>query len=109
MPVLHWLACRLQGEGGKKAGAVATVLAAVDHARVRKPAQAERGAAEEATLEFDMSQQQAMYAAEQQVRARTEATLAPPTAHVTAAQKTVHVSQVRICFIGHICKKQTNK
>ena len=40
-------ACCLQGEGGKKAEAVATVLAAVDQARVRKPVHAEGGHAEE--------------------------------------------------------------
>lgn len=78
---------------------MATVLAAVDHARVRKPVHAEMAAAEEETVEFDLKQQ-AMLAAEQQVRVKTEATLMPSAAQVSFTEKTVHVSQVRTCFTG---------
>lgn len=86
---------------------MATVLAAVDHARVRKPVHAERGAAaaaEEETVEFDVTQQ-AMFAAEQQVRARAEASLMSSAAtQLTPTEKTVHISQVRTSK-----KKKNNK
>lgn len=80
---------------------MATVLAAVDHARVRKPAHAERAAAaaaEEETVEFDVAQQ-AMFAAEQQSRARAEASFASSAdVQLGSSEKTFHVSQVRTCF-----------
>ena len=50
--VLRSMCCSLclQAVGGQRAGAVATVMAAVDLARVRQPVQAEGGGAEEAEL-----------------------------------------------------------
>lgn len=65
--VLRSLCCRLclQAEGGKRAGAVATVLAAVDLARVRQPAHAEGGRAEEdEAVKVDLRQQAAASAAD---------------------------------------------
>lgn len=86
----------LQAEGGKKAEAVATVMAAVDLARVRLPVHGEGGVAEEEeALEVEIKQQGREMAAEKHVVV-TKTSPAEPTAAVTASseQRTVQVSQV---------------
>ena len=71
-------ACCLQGEGEKKAEAVATVVAAVDLARVRLPVQEEGGWTEE----------------EKAVDLKQQAT-APAEAAVSTEQRRVQLTQVR--------------
>ena len=86
----------LQAEGGKKAGAVATVMAAVDLARVRLPVHGEGGVAEEEeALEVEIKQRGRQMAAEKHVVV-TKTPPAEPAAAVTVSseQHTVQVSQV---------------
>lgn len=82
--------CSCQGDG-KKADAVATVLAAVDHARIRKPMHAEGAQMEEET---DIRHQE-MLATKQQVTSKKELLLSPPEMTTATTEKTVHVTQVR--------------
>ncbi len=76
---------------------MATVLAAVDHARVRKPTHAEGAQLEEET---DIRQRhQEMLETKQQVTSKKELLLIPtemPTSTTTSTtEKSVHVTQVR--------------
>lgn len=75
----------------KKAGAVATVLAAVDQARVRKPVHVESALAEE---EMDIKQQ-AVLSAKQQAASKMEVLQVPSEIPSTSTEQSVHVSQVR--------------
>lgn len=75
----------------KKAGAVATVLAAVDQARVRKPVHVDSALAED---EMDIKQQ-AMLSAKQQAASKMEVLQIPSDILSTSTEQTVHVSQVR--------------
>lgn len=97
MDVLRSMCCLLclQGEGGKKAEAVATVVAAVDLARVRKPVHAEGGQAEEQeAIEVEM-RQQAVTTAEKHIVATKPLPVEPPAAVAVASeQRKVQVSQV---------------
>lgn len=70
---------------------MATVLAAVDHARVRKPTHAEGAQMEE---EADVRHQE-MLAAKQKVTSKKEMLLIPPETPMPATEKSVHVTQVR--------------
>ncbi len=74
---------------------MATVLAAVDLARIRKPTHAEGAQLEEET---DISHQE-MLATKQQVTSKKELLLIPtemPTSTTTSTtEKSVHVTQVR--------------
>lgn len=79
-----------QGDG-KKAGAVATVLAAVDQARVRKPVHVENALAEEET---DIKQQ-AMLSAKQQAASQMEVLQIPSDISSISTEQKVQVSQVR--------------
>lgn len=96
-----WLC--LQAEGGKRAGAVATVVAAVDLARVRQPVHVEGGRAEEEeeAVEAELRQQAAAtMAADQQYRAGWTATRAQAGQMLTTAQEftpppTLPLPQVR--------------
>lgn len=83
--------CFCQGDG-KKAEAVATVLAAVDLARIRKPTHAEGAQMEEEADE----RHQEMLAAKQQVTSKKEMLLIPPETPMPTIEKSVHVTQVRI-------------
>ncbi|XP_051566259.1 titin-like [Myxocyprinus asiaticus] len=76
---------------GKKAEAVATVLAAVDHARIRKPTHTEVAQMEE---EADIRQQD-MLATKQQVTSKKEVLLIPPEIPTATTKQSVHVTQVR--------------
>ncbi|XP_050975118.1 titin-like, partial [Labeo rohita] len=76
---------------GKKAGAVATVLAAVDHARIRKPTHAEGAQLEE---EADIRHQE-MLATKQQVTSKKELLLIPPEMPPSTTEKSVHVTQIQ--------------
>lgn len=74
MDVLSSMCCWfcLQAEGGKRAGAVATVVAAVDLARVRGPVHVEGGRAEEReveAVETELRQQAEAMVSDQQYRA----------------------------------------
>lgn len=91
MDALRSMCCLLclQGEGGKKSEAVATVVAAVDLARVRKPMQAEGTQAEEQEA---IEAQMAAATAEKQI-VTTKKLPEPPVA-VTSEQRKVHLSQV---------------
>lgn len=72
---MSWDLLCLQAEGGKRAGAVATVVAAVDLARVRQPALVEGGRAEEdEAVEVDLRQQAAAMAADQSYQAALTST-----------------------------------
>lgn len=71
----------------KKAGAVATVLAAVDQARVRKPVHVESALAED---EMDIKQQ-----AMQQAATKMEVLQIPSDKLSTFTDQATHVSQVR--------------
>lgn len=82
--------CFCQGDG-KKAEAVATVLAAVGHARIRKPTHAEGAQMEE---EADISHQE-MLATKQQVTSKKELLLIPTEMTTSTTEKSVHVTQVR--------------
>lgn len=86
----------LQAEGGKKAEAVATVVAALDLARVRQPAHAEgRVKEEEETLEAEIRQQGREMIAERHVVEIKTLPAEPPTAvSVASEQHKVQVSQV---------------
>lgn len=79
----------LQAEGGKKAEAVATVVAAVDLARVRQPAHAEGGGAEEEAVEEEV---QLQAAAEKHIEMKTLA--AEPAAAVVSEPQRLQVTQV---------------
>lgn len=79
----------LQAEGGKRAGAVATVLAAVDLARVRQPVHVEGGRTEEEeAVEVGLRQQgAAAMVADQQYRAgRTTTRVQADQMHTTAQE-----------------------
>lgn len=79
--------CFCQGDG-KKAEAVATVLAAVDQARVRKPTHAE--------MEEDADvRHEEMLATKQKVTSKKEMLLIPPETPMPTTEKSVHVTQVR--------------
>lgn len=91
-----------QAEGGKRAGAVATVLAAVDLARVRQPVHVEGGRAEEEeTVEVGFRQQSAAgMAADQQYQAsrttsRVQAEQMLSTAQEQRREPTLPRPQVR--------------
>lgn len=71
----------------KKAGAVATVLAAVDQARVRKPVHVEGALAED---EMEIKQQ-----AMQQAATKMEVLQIPSDKLSTFTDQAAHVSQVR--------------
>lgn len=82
-----------QAEGGKKAEAVATVLAAVDLARVRQPGHDEGGvAAEEEAVETGIRHQETV---EKEIIAMKTFLVEPPAAvDVTSEQQKVEVSQI---------------
>lgn len=82
----------LQAEGGKRAGAVATVVAAVDLARVRLPL-----ADEEEAAEGEVRQQAKEITTEKRVvETKTLGAEPPPAVSVTSDQQIrVQVSQVR--------------
>lgn len=85
----------LQAEGGKKAEAVATVVAAVDLARVRLPVHVEGGAAEEEeAVEVEIRQQERKMTAEKHVTIQTLPPEPPAAVAVTSEQHRVQVSQV---------------
>lgn len=97
MDVLRSMCCWLclQAEGGKRAGAVATVMAAVDLARVRLPVHVEGGRAEE-----EEAVEAAAMTADQQYRAsrtttRVQAGQMIPTAQEFTAESTLLLPQVR--------------
>lgn len=80
-----WLC--LQAEGGKRAGAVATVMAAVDLARVRQPVHVEGGRAEEdKAVEAELRQQAAATAAAAAVAADQQYRAGWTTTRVQAGQ-----------------------
>lgn len=83
-----WLC--LQAEGGKRAGAVATVMAAVDLARVRQPVHVEGGRGEEEkaeAVEAELRQQAAAVAADQQYQAGWTTTRVQAGQMLTTAQE----------------------
>lgn len=83
----------LQAEGGKKAGAVATVVAAVDLARVRLPLADDD---EEEAAEGGIGQQPQEITTEKHVVETKILGAGPPAAvSVTSDQRRVQVSQVR--------------
>lgn len=71
---------------------MATVLAAVDQARVRKPMYSEGGFIEEEAVEPDFYQQTMLT---EQVRTTAEAVAMPTAVQIAPFEQTVHVSQVR--------------
>ncbi|KAG9340911.1 hypothetical protein JZ751_020104, partial [Albula glossodonta] len=83
-----------EGKGGKKKEAVATVLAAVDQARVRKPVHEEGGHAEEGVIEYGLAQQfVTVQAAEEGVvtkKLKTEAVQITPPVQIPSPEKSVH-------------------
>lgn len=82
----------LQAEGGKKAEAVAKVVAAVDHARVRLPV-----ADEEETLQAEIRQQAREIMTEKVVQTKKLPAEAPPpqpVVSVVSEQLGVQVTQV---------------
>ena len=79
----------LQGEGVGRAGAVATVMAAVDLARVRQPVHVEKSGAEEEPVVLQL--QAATEAAETHVRMTAAKSAAVIT---TSEQHTSNISQV---------------
>ncbi|CDQ65448.1 unnamed protein product [Oncorhynchus mykiss] len=93
--VLYVLHALLVVEGGKKAEAKATVVAAVDLARVRKPVHGERGHAEEETIDSDIKQQSMLSTTEQQFSTRTEAGQMQTTIQTLAPEQSIHVSQMQ--------------
>ncbi|CDQ62005.1 unnamed protein product [Oncorhynchus mykiss] len=87
-----------------KSEAKATVVAAVDLARVRKPLHAEGGHAEEETIQSDLKQQMMMATTEQQVTVKTEAAtvpmvqipiIPPPSIQTTSDEQSIHVTQIQ--------------
>ncbi len=96
MDVLRSMCCFLclQAEGGIKAGAVATVVAAVDLARVRQPVHAEGGRAEEEEVVESEISQQAATTAEKHVAMKTLPVEPPAAVAMTSEQHRVQVSQV---------------
>nr|XP_023657555.1 titin-like isoform X5 [Paramormyrops kingsleyae] len=86
-----------EAEGGKKAEAVATVLAAVDLARIRKPAQAEEGHAEEEILEPDLKRQALDTQASKMITMtmKTEALQIPSSSQIASDEHRVQVSQIQ--------------
>lgn len=97
-----WLLC-LQGEGGKKSEAVATVVAAVDLARVRKPVHAEGDqAGEQEAIEVEMRQQAAATAETQIVTTKKLPAEPPAAVAVASEQRKVQVSQVGGVYRIHI-------
>lgn len=79
-----------QGDG-KKAEAVATVLAAVDQARVRKPVHVDSDFAEE---EMDIKQQDVL-SAKQQTQSQVDVLQVSSATPSAPSEQTVHVTQVR--------------
>lgn len=97
MAVLRSLCCLLclQAEGGIKAEAVATVVAAVDLARVRQPVHAEGDRAEdEEAVEAEIMQKAATTAEKHVVEMKTLPAEPQAAAAVTSEQRRVQVSQV---------------
>lgn len=98
----------LQAEGGKRAGAVATVVAAVDLARVRLPVHAEGGVAEEEEVEV-RQQAREIVAEKRVVESKPPSTElpapapAPAPVSVASERHTVQVSQVRADSFCHDC------
>lgn len=98
----------LQAEGGKRAGAVATVLAAVDLARVRLPVHAEGGVAEEEEVEV-RQQAREIVAEKRVVESKPPPTElpapapAPAPVSVASERHTVQVSQVGADSFCHDC------
>ena len=95
MDVLRSMCCWLcpQAEGGKRAGAVATVVAAVDLARVRQPVHAEGGRAEEEeAIEAELKQEAttAATAADQQYQVGWTTTRVQAGKMLTTAQEFTH-------------------
>lgn len=91
MDVLRSMCCWLclQAEGGKRAGAVATVVSAVDLARVRQPVHVEGGRAEEEdadAVEAELRQQAAAAAATAAVMAVDQQYRASRTTRVQAGR-----------------------
>lgn len=83
----------LQAEGGKKAGAVATVVAAVDLARVRLPLADEE---EEEAAEGEIRQQAKEITTEKRVvETKILGAGPPPALSVASDQRRVQVTQVR--------------
>ncbi|KAK2840469.1 hypothetical protein Q5P01_014209 [Channa striata] len=95
----HWeqqVTATREGEGGKKAGAVATVVAAVDLARVRQPVHAEGSRADEEEAAEVEIRQQAVTTAEKQIVATKPLPVEPPAAVALASkQRKVQVSQIQ--------------
>ncbi|CAB1414348.1 unnamed protein product [Pleuronectes platessa] len=98
----HWeqqVTATREAEGGKKAGAVATVVAAVDLARVRQPVHGEGGQAEEEEEEEEKEEKEeeaVEVKTKQQAVAEKQIVLvksAPPPVAVTS--ETVQVSQIQ--------------
>lgn len=87
MDVLRSMCCwlYLQAEGGKRAGAVATVVAAVDLARVRQPVHVEGSRAEEE--EVEAADTELTQRAEQQYQAAWTSTSMQAGAMLTTAQE----------------------
>lgn len=104
----------LQAEGGKRAGAVATVVAAVDLARVRLPVHAEGGVAEEEEVEV-RQQAREIVAEKRVVESKLPPTELPVPApapapvptpapvSVASERHTVQVSQVGADSFCHDC------
>lgn len=93
----------LQGEGGKKSEAVATVVAAVDLARVRKSLHAEDDqAGDQEAMEVEMRQQTAATAEKQIVTTKKLPAESPAVVAVASEQRKVQLSQVGGVYRIHI-------
>ncbi|KAM4608731.1 titin-like [Polymixia lowei] len=97
----HWeqqVTAVKEAEGGKRAEAVATVVAAVDLARVRQPVHVEDSGAEEEDVGSEL-RQQASVASEQQYEAirtvRTQAGPMPTAVQHFSPEPTLQVSQIQ--------------
>lgn len=108
-PEIYFLC--LQAEGGKKAEAVATVVAAVDLARVRLPEHAEDGLAEEEeAVEAEIRQQgREMTEVKHIVETKTLPAELPAVVSVASERHRVQVSQVGgVSFILEIIPDNTS-